>query len=154
MPTRSPRSSNSDASHPPQDPQALVSEQARQQLVMASEVSSVMCRAAEALQQIHHHVTQRAGLRYQHMADQMRSAQTPTDIMAIQTGLMTQGMQELAQYMHDMTTATLKIQSLLMDSRRSQEATSMASQAATASMNAWQSMMRGSNGSGNHTSPH
>lgn len=152
MATRSTRSSTSDSAQQQQDAQVMMSEQAKQQLVMASEVSSVMCRAAEALQQIQQHVTQRAGLRYQQVAEQMRSAQTATDMMAIQSSLMTQGLQEVAQYMHDMTTATLRIQSLLMESRRTQEAATMAGQAASASMSAWQNMM--GNGSGSHASPH
>lgn len=154
MAQRNPRSSSADSPSNSSDSQTMMSEQARQQLVMASEMSSVMCRAAEALQQIQQHVTQRAGLRYQQMAEQMRSANTPTEMMAIQSSLMAQGMQEVAQYMQDMTTATLKIQGIMMQTQRSPEAASMASQAASASVNAWQSMMGGANGSGSQASHH
>lgn len=152
MATRSNRSSSTDT--PQQDSRVTMSEQAKQQLVMASEVSSVMCRAAEALQQIQQHVTQRAALRYQQIAEQMRSANTPTEMMAIQSTLMTQGMQEVAQYMQDMTTAALRIQSILIENQRSPEAASMASQAAAASVNAWQNMMSGGNSSSSHAAHH
>lgn len=152
MATRSNRSSSTDTQ--PQDSRVMMSEQAKQQMVMASEVSSVMCRAAEALQQIQQHVTQRAALRYQQIAEQMRNANTPTEMMAIQSSMMSQGMQEVAQYMQDMTTAALRIQSLMIENQRSPEAASMASQAAAASVSAWQNMMSGSNGSSSHASHH
>lgn len=143
----------SDAAPRPQDTQDLMSEQARQQLVMASEVSSVMCRAAEALQQIQQHVTQRAALRYQQMAEQMRGATSPAEMLAIQSTLMTTGLQEVAQYMQDMTTATLRIQSILMQARQSQD-DSMGGQAANAAVHAWQSAMGGSHGASSFASPH
>lgn len=146
MATRHTRSQHEDGAHP-QDTQALMSEQARQQLVMASEVSCVMCRAAEAIQQIQQHATQRAALRYQQVAEQIRSANTPAEVLAIQSTLMTSGLQEVAQYMQDMTTATLRIQSTLMDVRRSQESAAMAGQTASAAFNAWQQAMTGGNGS-------
>jgi hypothetical protein len=129
------------------DSQNLMSEQARQQLAMASEVSCVMCRAAEALQQIQQHATQRAALRYQQVADQIRSAHTPAEVMAIQATLMTSGMQEVAQYMQDMTTATLRIQSTLMEARRGQDSAAMAGQSASAAFSAWQNAMTGGSSS-------
>lgn len=137
----------SDDSNRNSDSQTLMSEQARQQLVMASEVSCVMCRAAEALQQIQQHATQRAALRYQQVADQIRNASTPAEVMAIQSTVMTSGMQEVAQYMQDMTTATLRIQSTLMEARRGQDGAAMAGQTASAAFNAWQSAMMGGNNS-------
>lgn len=150
MATRQTRSQQDDSQK--QDTQAIMSEQARQQLVMASEVSSVMCRAAEALQQIQQHMTQRAALRYQQMAEQMRNANSAAELMAIQSTMVTAGLQEVAQYMQDMTTATLRIQSILMDSRRTQEGASMAGQSASAAFSAWQNVMTGGNGTG--TSAH
>ena len=138
------RTSNEDPNRSA-DTQAMMSEQARQQLVMASEVSCVMCRAAEAIQQIQQHATQRAALRYQQVAEQIRSANTPAEVLAIQSTLMTSGLQEVAQYMQDMTTATLRIQSTLMDVRRNQEGAAMAGQTASAAFNAWQNAMTGGN---------
>ena len=130
-----------------QEAQTLMSEQARQQLVMASEVSSVMCRAAEALQQIQQHMTQRAALRYQQMAEQIRGAQSPAEMVAIQSTLMASSMQEAAQYLQDMTQATLRIQSLMLNHSHAQEGAQMAGQAASAAMSAWQSAMGAGNGS-------
>ncbi len=154
MPSRSPRSHADDSQRQQQDTQAMMSEQARQQLVMASEVSSVMCRAAEALQQIQQHATQRAALRYQQVAEQIRQAQSPAEVMAIQSTLFTAGMQEVAQYMQDMTTATLRMQSLVMDTRRTQEGATMASQTASAAFSAWQQAMSGANGLGGQSAHH
>lgn len=132
----------------------MMSEQARQQLVMASEVSSVMCRAAEALQQIQQHATQRAALRYQQVAEQIRQAHSPAEVLAIQSTLVTAGMQEVAQYMQDMTTATLRMQSLMMDSRRTQESATMAGQTASAAFSAWQNVMTGGNGNAGQGAHH
>ena len=141
MASKSNRSQHDDLHRQQQDAQALMSEQARHQLVLASEVSSVMCRAAEAVQQIQQHMTQRAALRYQQMAEQMRQASSPGEFMALQSTLVTAGLQEVAQYMQDMTAATLRIQSMLIDQRRTQEGAAMAGQAASAAMNAWQTAM-------------
>lgn len=148
MATKSPRSAHEDVASRPQDHTVKMSEQAKHQLVMASEVSSVMCRAAEALQQIQQHMTQRAALRYQQVAAQIRSAQTPTDMLAIQSALMHQGLQEVAQYMQDMTTATLRIQTILLDTRRTQEGANLAGETASAAFSAWQSAMGANKGSG------
>ena len=143
--------SQDDTQRQQQEAQAMLSEQTRQQLAIASEVSCVMCRAAEAMQQIQQHATQRAALRYQQMADQIRQAQSPNEVLAIQSTLVTSGMQEVAQYMHDMTTATLRIQSMLLETRRSsQDTASTAAPTATAAFSAWQSMMTGGNGVGAH----
>ncbi len=130
-----------------QETQTLMSEQARQQLVIASEMSSVMCRAAEALQQIQQHMTQRAALRYQQMAEQMRGAKSSAEMFAFQSTLMAGGLQEVAQYMQDMTKATLQIQSLMLNHSHAQDGVQMAGQAASAAMNAWQSAMGAGNGS-------
>ncbi len=154
MATKSTRSHHDDLQRQQQDTQALMSEQARQQLVIASEVSSVMCRAAEAMQQIQQHMTQRAALRYQQLAEQMRTAASPNEFLAIQTTLVSASMQEVAQYMQDVTTATLRIQSMLIDQRRTQEGAAIAGQAATAAMNAWQTAMGVNNGSSGYTASH
>ncbi len=147
MATKSSRSAHDDVASQTQDHTVRMSEQAKQQLVMASEVSSVMCRAAEALQQIQQQMTQRAAQRYQQVAAQIRSAQTPTDMLAIQSALMHQGMQEVAQYMQDMTTATLRIQTILLDSRHTEEGANVAGKTASAAFSAWQSAMGARNGS-------
>lgn len=151
------------ASKPPRSPApdmqrtevpVMLSEQARQQLVLASEVSSVMYRAAEALQQIQQHMTQRAALRYKQVADQMREAASPAELLAIQSGLLTSGVREVAQYMQDVTTATLRIQSILLETRPAHDGASMAGQAASVAMQAWHSALSGGNGLAGHPAKH
>ena len=118
--------------------QNILSEQARQQLVSVSEMSCVMCRAAEALQQVQHHMTQRAALRFEHMADQLRQVHTPAELWAMQSVMLSANFQEMVQYANELGTATLRVQAVLLDGQHGRDSVDAAGQAATAAMDAWQ----------------
>lgn len=153
MATRHTRASHAEPAQS-NDTHSAVSEHARQQLIKASEMSCMMCRAAEAMQQIHQHMTQRAALRYQQMADQMRKAHSPAELMAIQSGLLTAGLQETARYMQDMTAATLRMQGMLMNTQHANESADLMGKTATAAFSAWQSALTGHNGAAARGVPH
>jgi len=113
----------------------------RQQFAAWADGISTLFRMAEVMQQVQQQMAQRVVLMHQQAAEKIRSANSPAELMAIQSGLMVSGLQEITQYWQEVTLAGAKLQSETMNRTTAQPAAgaSMAN-AMTPVMQAWQSL--------------
>jgi hypothetical protein len=80
-------------------------EGARQQTALAAEMVSAMFRASESLQQAQLHMGQRAALLHQQAAENIRKANSPMEIMSVQSTLLSYQWQEALRYWQEFTMA-------------------------------------------------
>lgn len=121
--------------------QSSVADLTRQQLANTASTASALLRAMETFQQAQQHMLQRAALVQAQAADRLRSASSPTEVMAVQSTVMLSGMTELAQYAQELMLASLKAQNEFMRPAEEQQAAgSQAAQAASPLFQAWQSV--------------
>jgi len=83
---------------------------ARQQLATGVEAAAVLYRAAEAVQQINLQLVQRATLRQQQLAEQLRATSSAAEVMALQASLLSAGLQEATQYWQELAGAAMTLQ--------------------------------------------
>ncbi|MDQ3060051.1 MAG: phasin family protein [Pseudomonadota bacterium] len=137
--------------------QAQLTSQARNQLAEVAEATSVMYNATESIQQINQQLTQRAALRHQQIADRLREANSPVELLAIQSTMFTSGLQEAAQYWQDVAAATLKVQSEMMERNAPHQSGAGPAHAGNTALDAWQKMftasLNTSSGSGSAGNP-
>ncbi|MDP2261654.1 MAG: hypothetical protein Q8K24_00690 [Hydrogenophaga sp.] len=85
-----------------------------QQFADLTENSAALFREIEAVQQIHQHSAQRSALKLQQAAEQMRNSTSSTELLSIQSTLMMGGMQEMVQYMQELSVTLLRMQVALV----------------------------------------
>ena len=110
----------------------------RQQLANLADATSTLLRASESLQQAQQHMVQRAALVQQQAADKLRKASNPADLWAIQAELMMLSVTESAQYIGELASATLKLQSDMMKPTGTAQA--VTANPAASMLQAWQQM--------------
>jgi hypothetical protein len=122
--------------------QGATAELARQQLVALADGASAMLHAGEVLGQVQQQAIQRAALVQQQMAEKLRNIGSPAELLTIQSGMMMSGLQETTQYMQELTTATLRLQSEMMArmGRQQSAGSNVAGAAMSPMMQAWQNM--------------
>ena len=118
------------------------SELARQQLAFTAENLAAFFRAAEALQLVQLHMSQRAALRHQQAAENLRHAATPLEMLSVQAHLATYEFQEGMRFLQEALLAGTRAasQTSAAAQQREQdvvpEAASAAAQVVEATMNA------------------
>ena len=122
--------------------QAAPAELARQQLVALADGASAMLRAGEVLGQVQQQAIQRVALVQQQMAEKLRNIGSPAELLTIQSGMMMSSLQESTQYLQELTTATLRLQSEMMArvGRQQSAGSNVAGAAMSPMMQAWQNM--------------
>jgi hypothetical protein len=126
--------------------QTAVNEITRQQLAAVADGASALLRASEVISQVQQQAVQRAALTQQQTAEKLRSMNHPGELLIIQSGLMMTGMQEAAQYLQELTAASMRLQAEMLGRVGQQQgATSNVTGAAMSPvmspmMQAWQSM--------------
>lgn len=140
MATKSTRNSAQRESENMTAGQAQITSQARDQLAEVAEATSVMYSATESIQQINQQLTQRAALRHQQIADRLREASSPAELLAIQSTMFTSGLQEAAQYWQDVAAATLKVQTEMMERNAAHQPGAASANAGNTALDAWQKL--------------
>jgi hypothetical protein len=126
--------------------QTAVNEITRQQLAAVADGASALLRASEVITQVQQQAVQRAALTQQQTAEKLRSMNHPGELLIIQSGLMMTGMQEAAQYLQELTAASLRLQAEMLGRAGQQQGASSNVAGAAMSpvmspmMQAWQSM--------------
>lgn len=92
----------------------LLQTPAHQQVADLAEKAASLFRDIEAVQQVHQHSVQRTALKLQQAAEQLRQASGPMELLSIQSTLMMGGVQEMAQYLQEMSTTLVRMQVALI----------------------------------------
>lgn len=87
---------------------------ALQQMADLTEQSANLFREVEVVQQIQQHAVQRAALKLQQAAEQLRHSTSRAEMLSVQSTLMLGGIQETVQYMQEMAVTMLRMQMALM----------------------------------------
>ncbi len=116
--------------------QSTVAELTRQQLATAASTASALLRALESFHLTQQHMLQRAALLQSQTAERLRSANSPTEMMAVQSSVMLSGISEMAQYAQEMMLASLKAQNEFMRPAEEQQAAGNQAAQAAQSMSA------------------
>lgn len=122
---------------PTESEQNPMQTQAQQQLADLTEKAASFFREMEVVQQVHQHSAQRAALKLQQAAEQLRSSTSPTELLSVQSTLMMGGVQEMAQYLQEISVTMMRMQVALMpklpSGRAMEAATASATEAPAAS---------------------
>ncbi len=135
-----------DSSQPAQDTDlsagaGAIADLTRQQMANTASTASALLRAMDTFHQTQLHMIQRAALLQEQTADRLRSANSPIELMAIQSTVMLSGMSEWAQYTQELMLASLKAQSEFMrPAEQQQQSATQAANAAAPLFQAWQSV--------------
>ncbi|MFY8104152.1 MAG: phasin family protein [Ramlibacter sp.] len=120
---------------------SAVADITRQQMASTATTACAMLRAMDAFQQTQQHMIQRAALLQEQTADRLRGANSPAELMAINSTVLLSGFSELAQYAQELLLASLKAQSEFMrPTEQQQQAVSGSASAAAPLFQAWQSV--------------
>ncbi len=121
---------------------AAMADLTRQQMATTATTACAMLRALDTFQQTQQHMFQRAALLQEQTADRLRTANSPAELMAIQSTVMLSGLSEMAQYAQELLLASLKAQNeFLKPAEQQQQMASNSANAATAPLfQAWQSV--------------
>jgi hypothetical protein len=106
---------------------------AHEQLADLTEKTATLFQEVEAVQQVQQHSAQRAALKLQQAAEQMRHATSPTEWVSIQSTLMMGGMQEMAQYLQEISVTLMRMQVALIPRMPTGRATESAAASAVES---------------------
>lgn len=121
--------------------QNAVADATRQQMANTASTTSAMLRALDTFQTTQQHMVQRAALLQEQTAERLRHAQTPFEVMSIQSSMMLSGVTDLAQYAQELMIASLKAQGEFMrPGDQQQAATASPTTTATPLFQAWQAM--------------
>lgn len=88
--------------------------QARHQMASLTEGAASFYKSMEAMQQVHQHAAQRSALRLQQAAEQLRSSDSATEWLSIQSTLMLSGVQEWTQYLQELSMTMMRMQSQMV----------------------------------------
>lgn len=113
----------------------------RQQMANTASTAGALLRALDTFQQTQQHMIQRAALLQEQTADRLRTANSPVELVAIQSTVMLSGLNEWAQYTQELMLASLKAQGEFMrPAELQQQSASQAASAAAPLFQAWQSV--------------
>ncbi|MBS3996801.1 MAG: hypothetical protein KGZ67_05605 [Hydrogenophaga sp.] len=87
---------------------------AYQQVADLTEKAASLFREMEAVQQIHQHSAQRTALKLQQAAEQLRSSSSNAELFSIQSTLVMGGVQEMVQYMQEISATMMRMQVALV----------------------------------------
>ncbi len=90
-------------------------EHTRESLAQIAQGTSALLSRAQAFQQVQLQMLQRVALVHQQAADKLRSATSPSEMVALQGQLLFQGWQEAMQYGQELMAASIKVQSELLN---------------------------------------
>jgi hypothetical protein len=119
---------------------SAVADITRQQLASTATTAGAMLRAMDTFQQTQQHMIQRAALLQEQTADRLRSANSPAELMAINSTVALTSFSELAQYAQELLLASLKAQSEFMQPSQQHQQVVSATAAASPLFQAWQSV--------------
>lgn len=108
---------------------AGLTDQACHQMAQATEVAALACRHWECVQQVQQQSAQRTSQRLQQAAAHMRQLNNPVELLGVSSNLWSAHMQELAQWMQELTLSTVRLQGTWV--RKEEETVMAASRAAT-----------------------
>jgi hypothetical protein len=91
-------------------PLNALSEVTRQQLSLMTQAACAVLGSSEAIGKIQQHAAHQASLRHEAAAESLRGDVEPLDVLAIQSDLLRQDMQEAAQYWTQLATTAMKSQ--------------------------------------------
>ncbi len=118
-----------------------IADLARQQMANSASTAGAMLRALDTYHQTQQHMIQRAALLQEQTADRLRNANSPIEMVAIQSTVLLSGLSEWAQYTQELMLASLKAQSEFMrPAELQQQSASQAASAAAPLFQAWQSV--------------
>jgi hypothetical protein len=126
------------------------SEQTREGLAQVVQSTSTLLQGAQAFQQVQLQMIQRMALAHQQAAEKLRSATSPSELVAVQGQLMVQGWQQAMQFGQELMTASMKVQSEMLGKAGQQQQRSAANEGPV-TFQAWQNVMLDAlNGAGKH----
>jgi len=111
----------------------------QQQMVMAADTTSAVLRGAELWSELQLHALQRSGQTWREVAEKLRTAQGPLDLVAAQNHLVMNSFVQAMQLGQELLQATLLAQPGLVQPAQRQAAT--ATESMGPMMQAWQTMM-------------
>jgi hypothetical protein len=124
-------------------------EQTRESLVQVVQGTSTLLQGAQAFQQVQMQMLQRMALAHQQAAEKLRSATSPSEIVALQGQLVVQGWQQAMQYGQELMTASMKVQGDMLGKAGQQQPA--AANNGPVTFQAWQNVMLDAlNGAGKH----
>lgn len=85
-------------------------EHTRESLAQVAQGTSTLLQGAQAFQQVQLQMLQRVALVHQQAAEKLRTATSPSEIVALQGQLLFQGWQEALQYGQELMGASMKVQ--------------------------------------------
>ncbi len=134
---------------------SAIADLTRQQLANSASTAGAMLRALDTFQQTQLHMIQRAALLQEQTADRLRNANSPIEMVAIQSTVVLSGLSEWAQYTQELMLASLKAQNEFMrPAEMQQQSASQAAASAAPLFQAWQSVftapMNGAMAAGRH----
>lgn len=113
----------------------------RQQMASTATTACAMLRAMDTFHQTQQHMLQRAALLQEQTADRLRGANSPAELMAINSTVVLSSLSEMAQYAQELMLASLKAQSEFMrPAEQQQQAATSTANAAGPLFQAWQSV--------------
>lgn len=89
-------------------PLNMLSDMTRQQLTMMTEAACAVLGSSEALGKIQQQAAHQASVRHQAAAETLRSEVEPMDVLSIQSDLVRQDMQEVAQYWAQLASTVMR----------------------------------------------
>jgi aspartate aminotransferase-like enzyme len=124
-------------------PLNMLSDVTRQQLTMMTEATCAVLGSSEALGKIQQQAAHQASLRHNAAAESLRGEVEPMDIISIETELVRQDMQEVAQYWAQLASAVMRTQ-LDMMGRMTHMLNSTSQGGLGSAMDAWRSAVSAS----------
>ncbi len=159
MPTKSSRHASASASASDSAagllaPLNTLSEVTRQQLSLMTQAACAVLGSSEAIGKIQQHAVHQASLRHEAAAESLRGEVEPLDVLAIQSDLLRQDMQEAAQYWTELATTAMKSQLDMMG--RMTDVLNTGSQSGfTTALDAWRNAVAAApDGTGNRAGVH
>lgn len=97
-------------------PLNFLADSSRQQLAVAAEIASVMCRGRESLRRIQQETAHQASVRYGEAAEKLFGPCQPSDVWPIQSELLRGDLQSAGQYWQQLMAAAMQTQREMMAS--------------------------------------
>lgn len=125
-------------------------EQTREGLAQVAQGTSTLLQGAQAFQQVQLQMLQRMALVHEQAAEKLRSASSPSEVVALQGQLLVQGWQQAMQYGQELMTASMKVQGEML-AKAGQQQPSAPNNNGPVTFQAWQNVMLDAlNGAGKH----
>lgn len=124
-------------------------EHTREGFAQVAQGASTLLQGAQAFQQVQLQMLQRMALVHQQAAEKLRTATSPSEMMALQGQLLVQGWQQAMQYGQELMTASMKVQGEMLAKAGQQQPS--AANNGPVTFQAWQNVMLDAlNGAGKH----